>query len=102
MAIRQPATPDVKFHFVEARNGLYNVYANNIHALWTNHDVRIKFGELIKITEASSNSPRVFTVEERASVTMAWTEAKFLANMLAGIVSQFEELNGEIKTPTIA
>jgi len=101
MTTKQPESPEIKFDMVESRHGVYNVYSNNINALYTAHDVRIRFAELIKITEATESSPRVFTVEERVAVTLAWTEAKVLLNILSDIVGKFERLNGEIKTPAV-
>ena len=99
MATKQPDAP--KFDMVESRQGVQNIYANNVQAHWTPHDVRVRFGELIKITEATSEAPRVFTVEERVAVTLAWGEAKILRDILSELIGQFEQLNGEIKTPQI-
>ena len=73
MKAKQSAHP--KYEFIQPRDGIHNIYSNHVNAVWTAHDIRITFGELVKLTEATNKSPRVFTVEDRVGVTMAWTEA---------------------------
>jgi hypothetical protein len=90
-----------QFVRVESRQGIFNLYANNFNATWTAHDVRVIFGELIRISTDPATNQRTFTIEDRSAVTMAWTEAKLLAAMLTDIVTQCETKNGEIKLPTI-
>ena len=99
MKAKQSAEP--KYEFIQPRDGIHNIYANHVNAMWTAHDVRITFGELVKLTESVSKSPRVFTVEDRVAVTMAWTEAKLMNNMLSEILASFESKNGEIKLPVV-
>ena len=83
--------------FVEPKDGVQRFYSNNIDALWTPHDVSVKFNALTKITGAPEASSRIHTYQELAVVTLAWTEAKALAVMLADIIGKYEKLNGEIK-----
>lgn len=104
MPEEQPQTTSSKdkpqFEYVESREGLQNIYSNHLQALWTPSDVRIRFGELIRITNAE-DGPRVFTIEDRAAVTLSWTQAKYLHNVLAKIIDDYEKLNGELKVPEI-
>ena len=92
---------DLVSNIVESKNGVQRFYSNNVDALWTPHDVSVKFSVLTAIKEAADASPRTHTYEELAIVTVAWTEAKALALMLSDIVSRYEKLNGEIKIGTI-
>jgi hypothetical protein len=100
---KQPdkANPDRVSKTIESRNGVQRFYSNNVDALWTPHDVSVKFSVLTTIKEATDTSPRIHTYEELAIVTVAWTEAKALALMLKDIVDRYEKLNGEIKIGTI-
>ena len=102
-ADKQPdqRTSDLVSKTVESKNGVQRFYSNNVDALWTPHDVSVKFSVLTTIKEATDTSPRTHTYEELAIVTVAWTEAKALARMLNDIVSRYEKLNGEIKIGTI-
>lgn len=68
-------------------------YSNVIQVTWTVFDVKLRFLETIKVSENRDS-----TMTERAVVTLAWAEAKFLAKMLEDTVGRFEKLNGEIKT----
>ncbi|MEO8657229.1 MAG: DUF3467 domain-containing protein [Bryobacteraceae bacterium] len=88
-----------RFEYIEAREGVHNVYSNHLQALWTTDGVRIRYGELIKIS--GEPSERLFTIEDRAAITLAWTQAKYLHAVLSDIISRYEALNGEIKPPTV-
>jgi hypothetical protein len=87
--------------FIEPRIGTQRFYANHINALWTPHDVSVKFSCLTKITDPPETPVRKQTYEEVAVVTLAWTETKALLLILTDIVGRYEELNGEIKTGSI-
>ena len=93
---KQDAEPLPAFEIIEPKHGVYHFYANRVDALWTPHDVKIKFFELMRITKIP-DSPRLNVYEERAGATLAWTEAKILALMLTGLIEDYEKLNGEIK-----
>jgi hypothetical protein len=43
-----------------------------------------------------------FVIREQAAVTMAWYQAKVLANSLADLIKSYEKENGEIKLPKLA
>lgn len=103
IADKQPdqRTSDLVSKTVESKNGVQRFYSNNVDALWTPHDVSVKFSVLTTIKDATDTSPRTHTYEELAIVTVAWTEAKALARMLNDIVGRYEKLNGEIKIGTI-
>jgi hypothetical protein len=38
---------------------------------------------------------------ERAAITLSWHQAKNLIDMLNGVVKNYEEINGELKTPKL-
>jgi hypothetical protein len=88
----------VKFQVVEPPN-MPNVYANHIHVQWTNHDMRVRFGELVKIEDPTAKTPKTFTIENRVAITMAWTEAKYFLSVLTDLIRKYEAINGEIKQP---
>lgn len=95
------ATPEgKKFPFVKPDEGIFQVYSNYIDAAWTLFDVTIRFAQIVPLppSEAQLN----FEAEENARVTIAWPEAKILANILTGLVKRFEEVNGEIKPIKLA
>ena len=81
---------------VEPKDGVRRIYSNNVDAMWTPHDVTLKFSVLAEILNATDSSPRTMIYNQEAMVTLAWTEAKLLLTMLTDIVNRYEELNGEI------
>jgi hypothetical protein len=85
--------------WIEPKSGVFTAYANYVNALWTPHDIKLRFGELSRIMQ--SDTTREFIVEERADITLAWSEAKMLLTMLAEIISRYEAVNGEIQTPQV-
>jgi hypothetical protein len=99
-----PATIDlVKVPLVEPEGGRADVYSNIVNLNWTAADVRIRFMELL---QASSDSEKTIAAQrailmERAAVTMAWHQAKVLRDLLHTAVSKYEELNGEMRIPTL-
>ena len=86
---------------VESRHGVYSTHVNNFDVLWTAHDVRMIFGEVVRLRTDPNTQQKTLLVEERVAVTMAWSEAKLFLQMVSNIIRQFEEKNGEIKTPSL-
>lgn len=82
--------------FVEPKEGIKRVYANHIQISQTPDDIRVLFGELIHVSEQG-----VITIEDRAAITMAWSEAKRAVQFLQSVISAFEKQNGAIRTPTL-
>jgi hypothetical protein len=94
--------PDkVQVSVVGNSHGLMSVYSNYVDALWTPHDIKLKFAELTRIDDAGDGSVKTNIYEERVSVVVSWVQAKNLLHMLADIVGRYEELNGEINPPKI-
>jgi hypothetical protein len=93
--------PDLKLERYESRHGLYSTHVNNFDALWTAHDVRLIFGEVVQVLTDVATEQKTLSVEQRVAVTMAWSETKLLAAMLNDIIQRFERMNGEIKIPTV-
>ncbi|SRR5260221_527696 len=96
-----PGKQETRIDVVEPKQGVFGFYANGVDAVWTPHDLKIKFRELMRVTEATDTSPKVLTYEERATVTLAWSEAKLAADMLNDIIGRYEKINGEIKIAQI-
>lgn len=85
--------PETKSYEWRAKEGTPQIYTNFANVSWTLFDVRFVFGQLIPAAPGTKQ----FIVEERASVTFAWPEAKALRDMLVALIAQYEEVNGEIK-----
>ncbi|HME57979.1 MAG TPA: hypothetical protein VKF63_06560 [Terracidiphilus sp.] len=82
-----------QFKWIPARDGkIVEIYGNYVHPSWTLFDVRMRVGQLIP-----DETEKTFVVEERASLTFSWPQAKFLREMFARLVDAYEEVNGEIK-----
>jgi len=83
----------------EPEDGLFEAYSNVVNMNWTLTDVRLRFAELIQVPDDDrpnwENQHGVLL--ERAAITIPWYQAKALLNMLAGIIKNYEEINGEIK-----
>lgn len=102
-------TPQVTIEWQEAREGVIDLYINFLNVNWGAYDVRIRVGQLmqrIDPSNASSDQANPFgrhklVVQERAAITMAWNEAKFLARTLGELIQKYESLNGEIKDPKV-
>jgi hypothetical protein len=80
-------------------DGIYEAYSNVVNANWTLYDIRLRFSELIQLPDDDrpnwQNQHGV--IMERAAITMPWHQAKYLRDLLAGIVKNYEEINGELK-----
>jgi hypothetical protein len=88
-----------KLPLEEPEGGLFEAYSNVVNMNWTLTDVRIRFAELIQVPDEDrptwENQHGILL--ERAAITMSWHQAKYLLNMLAGLIKNYEEINGEIK-----
>lgn len=91
--VKQDTSPE----WIPAPNGIYEVYSNYVHLNWTLFDVRIRLGQLVPHPKDTDPTKLIrFVVEERAAVTLAWPEAKAVAQLLQGLVSSYEKTNGDI------
>jgi hypothetical protein len=88
-----------KLPLEEPEGGVLEAYSNVINMNWTLYDVRLRFSELIQVGDADrptwENQHGILL--ERAAVTMPWHQAKYLRDMLDGVIKNFEALNGELK-----
>lgn len=89
-----------RFALVKPDEGIFQTYSNYIDASWTLFDVTIRFAQIVPLPSEAGN-PK-FEAEENARITVAWPEAKFLANILNDLVERFESVNGEIKPTKLA
>jgi hypothetical protein len=72
-----------------------SVYANNAEVTITTWDVRMKFGEIEKISESE------ISVAERVRVAMSPQHAKAFSVVLAEHIKKYEEAFGEIHVEPI-
>jgi hypothetical protein len=80
-------------------DGVFDTYSNVVNLNWTLYDVRIRFGELLQVPNDESptwDNQRGILLE-RVAVTMPWQQAKYLRDILDGVIRNYEEINGELK-----
>lgn len=73
--------------------GIFKTYSNHINVIWNSFDVRLSFGDSTAVVDQSGK----VHVETKAVVTVSWTEAKQIAEIMAQVIRRFEEANGPIK-----
>ena len=96
----EPTKP-VKMEIVQPPGGVQHIYANFVSLGVTSHDMMIWFGKLYRVLDLPDAEP-LNRVEQRAAVSLSWSEAKHLRNSLSDVIEKFEKVNGEINaTPTI-
>ena len=83
-----------KFTWAKPKEPKPQIYTNFVHTSWTLFDVRFQLGQLVPIEPGVSND---FVVEEQGSVTLPWAQAKYLRDVLIGLIENYEKANGEIK-----
>lgn len=94
--------PKVRIDVVEQTGGIYQVYANHVVVSYTAHDLLVNFSQLRRMPEITPSAIPTSRIEQRAAVTMAWSEAKALRDVLTSVIKLFEETNGEINpTPKV-
>ena len=87
-SIEAPAIP-----WVAPDEGICEIYTNITHVNWAAFDIRIRFGHLVIDNEPSGSK---WSVSEQAAVTMSYGQAKYLRNLLHGIIKDYEKKNGII------
>ena len=82
----------------EQPGGVYRTYSNNLDISWNVHDLRLEFNDFSRVPPeyGTTNIPKN-RIERRASITLAWTQAKALHTVLTEVLARFEKVNGEIK-----
>jgi hypothetical protein len=83
----------------QPEDGVFAAYSNLVNLDWTLYDIRIRFAELLQVPndESSTWADQHPVMFERAVVTLPWHQAKLLCNSLAGVIQNYEALNGELK-----
>lgn len=94
-SVVQPISLDLTKADIINPDSLRPVYSNNAAVLITPHDLRILFSEVL-ISGPADTQPKV---ELRANVTMAPTQFKALATVVAQTLQNFENQFGEIAWP---
>jgi uncharacterized protein DUF3467 len=99
MPEQSPANDANAIEFRDHKDGVCEIYTNFVDIGWGPADVYLRLGHLVPATQAA---PVRFVVEVRASVNMAWAEAKVLRDMLTDAIERYEIANGELKWPQLA
>lgn len=88
----------------EPEGGLFTAYANVFFVNWTLYDVRIRFSELMQVSndETPSMKNQHGILLERVAVTMPWHQVKRLSDLLSAIVANYEAVNGKLKPVQLA
>ncbi len=83
----------------DPEGGVFMEYANVVNVDWTLYDVQLHFGELMQFPDGENSSwkARTTAILDKASITIPWHQAKYLANLLSAVVHNYEEINGELK-----
>ena len=83
----------------EPEGGVFTEYANIVNLDWTLYDVRIRFGELMQVFNEADPSwiNQHGVVLEKAAIRVPWHQAKNLCQLLATVIKNYEEINGELK-----
>lgn len=68
-------------------------YSNHINIQWNVFDLRLAFGDSDVVPAPDGK----IHVQTRAVITVSWTEAKQIAELLTEVVRRFEDANGTIK-----
>jgi hypothetical protein len=80
--------------------GVCEAYSDWFHVNWMPLTVRVRFGQIV----ADPGKPpdkATWVIDERVALTIPWTTAKSLAEMLGELVAAYEKTNGEITIATI-
>jgi hypothetical protein len=87
-----------KLPLEETQGGIFKAYANVVNMDWTLYDCRIRFGELLQVTNDDSPSwdNQRAIVRESVAVRLPWHQAKALRTMLDGVIRNYEAINGEL------
>lgn len=89
---KEQVTPQLETIFTDAPD-VFRTYANQIQVTWNSFDVRLNFGDTNVLLAADGK----VHVQTKAAVTVSWTEAKQIAEVLARVIERFEKVNGPIK-----
>ena len=95
-----PANVDLsKAPLEEPQEGMFLAYSNVVNVDWTLTDIRLRFGELIQVPDDEDRTwPNQHgVILERVAVTMPWHQAKYISQLLAAIIKNYEQINGELK-----
>ncbi len=80
---------------VERDGGIVYTYTNRVDLDWTAHDIRIMFSEYSLLPNFTPGGQKE-RMEKRASIAMAWSQAKSLHDLLGRALQNYENLNGPI------
>jgi len=84
---------------IAAPGGVAKVYGNLVSVDWTLYDVHLRISELMFRTDpdTSRGSAQVGVIEERATISIPWGQAKILLSTLTKVIDAYENVNGELK-----
>jgi hypothetical protein len=88
---------------VEPEDGVFEAYANMANLTWTLDDISIRFSVLTR--EPDDEDPtwkaQRNIILEKAAITLPWRQAKLLALLLAGVIQNYETINGSLTAPKL-
>ncbi len=93
--------PEVKVVVVQQAGGMYHTYSNHVSLSWTAHDVKVEFADITRLPEFMPSDIPTNRIEQRATISMSWSEVKSLLGSLGELINRFESVNGEIKQPKV-
>jgi hypothetical protein len=76
----------------DSPEGVFRTYSNHINLNWNAFDLRFSFGNTALLVEDGR-----ITVDTKAVITVAWCQAKQIAELLNAVIARYETANGEIK-----
>ena len=83
------------------KDGVLGIYTNFLDICWGLHDIQLRFSRLIPVNSGYSGEALRFVAEQQAAVTMAWSQAKLLRDVLVDAIERYEVANGELKWPKL-
>jgi hypothetical protein len=87
-----------EINWAKSANGVFEVYGNLTHLVWSLDDVRIRIAQMVVSPETPNPGKDLIAIaEEKAAVTLSWRLAKVLHNNLGKAVAAYENVNGEIQ-----
>lgn len=93
-----------KLPIEEPESGLFEAYSNVVNMNWTLYDVRLRFAELIQVPDDDrpnwENQHGI--VLEKVAVTIPWHQAKYLRDLLDGVIKNYESVNGTLNPIKLA
>jgi hypothetical protein len=73
---------------------VFRTYSNHINVIWNAFDVRLIFGDFTGVPDPNDGK---IHVETKAAISVSWTQAKQIVEILTEVIRRYEAANGEVK-----